>query len=163
MIADNSRIYRDAGIAQPFIDRVMATAPANMWFPTYDELMEAGVLTSDEEIVVGQKSSADPVATAIAQSADSSKSQLPLRIDPITELVAMSATGRTLTMSYRIGRTFGSSELHQIKAQMAGQLAAQTCTAPSIHRFIDAGATVVLAYRDSADKAMFSVPVSHCA
>mgnify|MGYP006384747907 CR=1 FL=1 len=62
-IADNSRLYREAGIKQQFIDRMMATAPSEIWYPDYDELIEAGVLTSDELIVVGQGPAVDSVAS----------------------------------------------------------------------------------------------------
>jgi hypothetical protein len=52
MIIDHQMVdyYRSAGVTQSFIDRVMATPSVSMWYPTRDELIEAGVLnqTSDD-------------------------------------------------------------------------------------------------------------------
>ena len=49
---------------------VMATPPAKVWYPNYDELMQAGVLTSDEEIVVGGKPAANLTYLRLTAAAD---------------------------------------------------------------------------------------------
>jgi hypothetical protein len=36
--------YRSAGLPTSFIDRVVAIKSENMWYPTRDELWEAGML-----------------------------------------------------------------------------------------------------------------------
>jgi hypothetical protein len=36
--------YRSHGVRQWFIDRIVATPPESMWYPTRDELEQAGVL-----------------------------------------------------------------------------------------------------------------------
>lgn len=38
---------RSAGISGEFIDRALATEPANMWYPTIEEMQNAGVITSE--------------------------------------------------------------------------------------------------------------------
>jgi hypothetical protein len=38
-------IYRSAGLPESFIGRVIDTPSESMWFPSYDELLQAGVLT----------------------------------------------------------------------------------------------------------------------
>lgn len=43
--AYQSRIYRQAGIPDWFIERVNAIPPEQMWFPTAEELLQAHVLT----------------------------------------------------------------------------------------------------------------------
>lgn len=41
-------IFRDKGVDEAFLMRIIETPYSEMWFPTRDELMEAGVLTSQE-------------------------------------------------------------------------------------------------------------------
>jgi hypothetical protein len=36
--------YRSLGLREWFIDRIIATPPESMWYPTEDELKQAGVL-----------------------------------------------------------------------------------------------------------------------
>lgn len=36
---------KEAGISKEFIDRVLATSPDDMWYPTYEEMRQAGVVT----------------------------------------------------------------------------------------------------------------------
>jgi hypothetical protein len=38
--------YRSAGLSDWFVDRVIATQPKDLWYPTRRELEDAGVLTS---------------------------------------------------------------------------------------------------------------------
>ena len=163
MIAGNSELYREAGIAQPFIDRVMATPPAKVWYPNYDELMQAGVLTSDEEIVVGGKPADDPVVRAVRREAEGSKSQLPLRIDEITQLVGVTAKGRTLALAYRVSGPNDIRNNAAVRARLTQAVIAQSCTAPQMRRFVDAGATLAMTYSDQAGTKLLGVEVSHCA
>lgn len=160
MIADNSRIYREAGIAQPFIDRVMATAPANMWFPDYEELMRSGVLTSDEEIIVGRKASVDQVAVAVAREAVATRAQLPMRIDDLTELVEIDAKGRLLTLGYRVAKPIAINQA--VKSAMTKAVTAEACASPVMRRYVDAGATIRMAYQDRNQKPIMSIDVATC-
>ena len=163
MIAGNSELYREAGIAQPFIDRVMATPPANVWYPNYDELMQAGVLTSDEEIVIGGKPADDPVVRAVQREAENSKSQLPLRIDEITQLVGVTAKGRTLALAYRVSGRNDIRNNPEVRARLTQAVIAQSCTAPQMRRFVDAGATLAMTYSDQSGTKLLGIEVSHCA
>lgn len=37
---------QSAGVGEPFINRVLATPPEQMWYPTYEEMRASGVITS---------------------------------------------------------------------------------------------------------------------
>ena len=162
MIAGNSEIYREAGIAQPFIDRVMSTPPANVWYPSYDQLMQSGVLTSDAEIVIGGKPADDPVVRAIQREADNSKSQLPLRIDDMTQLVGVTANGRTLGLAYRVSGPNDLRTSPAVRARLTRAVIAQSCSAPQMRRFVDAGATLALTYSDQSGAKLVGIDVDHC-
>jgi hypothetical protein len=43
--ADVRQFMKEAGISKEFIDRVLATSPDDMWYPTYEEMRQAGVVT----------------------------------------------------------------------------------------------------------------------
>ena len=43
-IQEMRQSYRILGVREWFIDRIVATPPESMWYPTKDELMRAGVL-----------------------------------------------------------------------------------------------------------------------
>ncbi len=161
-IADNSRLYREAGIKQPFIDRMMATAPSNMWYPTYDELIDAGVLTGDETPVAGRAPPIDSVAIALAREVEASLPRLPIRIDQLTQLTGVTADKRVLRMDYRIARLIGPDQARAIGRAMAGSLKLETCGVPTMRRYVDAGATLTMAYRDQRNRHLFEVAVSSC-
>ena len=163
MIAGNSELYREAGIAQPFIDRVMATPPARVWYPSYDELMQAGVLTSDEAIVVGGKPADDPVARAVSHQAELGQSQLPVRIDAVTELVGVTARGRTLALAYRVSGPNSGAMNATTKAKVTRSVRAESCGAPQMRRFIDAGATLAMTYSNASGAKLLEVQIDHCA
>jgi hypothetical protein len=39
------QFMKEAGISEEFIDRVLSTSPDDMWYPTYEEMRQAGVVT----------------------------------------------------------------------------------------------------------------------
>lgn len=41
------RFMEQAGIAKNFIDRTLSTSSDEMWYPTYDEMLQAGVVTGE--------------------------------------------------------------------------------------------------------------------
>jgi len=45
MIEDMRALYREGGIGDAFLERVLAVAPDDMWYPTHDELIAARVIT----------------------------------------------------------------------------------------------------------------------
>ena len=47
MIQDMVEYYRSVGLREWFIDRVVATPPDDMWYPTRRELEDAGVITNE--------------------------------------------------------------------------------------------------------------------
>jgi hypothetical protein len=42
--------YRSAGLREWFIDRVVATSPDHLWYPTRRELEDAGVVTPSNRL-----------------------------------------------------------------------------------------------------------------
>jgi hypothetical protein len=44
VLAQMAEYYRSHGVHESFIDHIVATPPASMWYPTEDELKEGGVL-----------------------------------------------------------------------------------------------------------------------
>jgi hypothetical protein len=50
LIQEMVEYYRSEGLREWFIDRVVATPPADMWYPTRRELVDAGVITLGETI-----------------------------------------------------------------------------------------------------------------
>jgi hypothetical protein len=57
-----------------------------------------------------QDAGADPIATELAQAAADATREAPKRIDPITTLESVTASGRELTYHYRISRRDASDE-----------------------------------------------------
>ncbi|WP_416908892.1 MAG: ATP-dependent Clp protease proteolytic subunit [Polymorphobacter sp.] len=45
MIEANRQLYRQAGVAEEFINKAMESAPDRMWYPSHGEMFEAGILT----------------------------------------------------------------------------------------------------------------------
>lgn len=41
------QFMEEAGIAKDFIDRAFSTGPDEMWYPTYEEMLQAGVVTGE--------------------------------------------------------------------------------------------------------------------
>ena len=41
------QFMKEAGISEDFINRVIATSPDEMWYPTYEEMLQAGVVTGE--------------------------------------------------------------------------------------------------------------------
>jgi hypothetical protein len=45
--AKDRNLFEQAGVAEWFLDRMFMTEPGDMWFPSSDEVRDAGVVTAE--------------------------------------------------------------------------------------------------------------------
>ena len=97
------------------------------------------------------------------KTTSTSKSQLPLKIDDVTQLVGVTAKGRTLALAYRVSGPNDIQASPAVRARLTQAVIAESCTAPQMRRFVDAGATLELTYSDKAGAKLIGIEIDHCA
>lgn len=160
MIAGNRDLYRTAGVDPAFIDRVMRTPPADMWYPAHSELVDAAVLNG-AEIVVGGRPSEAPLGRATARFAAAVAATLPVRIDSHTQAVALTADGPHLQMTYALSKPIAPEMIATARGALQVNVAKALCGEPQIAKLIGAGADFTVRYQH-AGATLFEFPVARC-
>lgn len=154
--------YRRAGVAADFIERAAQVPADDMWVPPHDDLLAANVLTSSELIVVGAETPAAeaPLESDLRRAAASANARLPVRLDPVTRLEAVEASGRVLTYRHRVETR--RMDVAVARSAMRHGVPLEACRDGGIAEAVSRGATVIFAYRDERGRALFEVPVTEC-
>jgi hypothetical protein len=154
--------YRRAGVAPHFIRRAVQTPAEDMWVPGHDDLIAANVLTSSELVVVGEEAPPPdaPLETELRHAAAVVNARLPIRLDPVTRLEAVEASGRVLTYRHRIEAR--RINLSSARGAMGRVVPLQACRDGAVADAVARGATIVYAFRDERGRELFDIPVSEC-
>lgn len=129
VIADRelAAVYARAGIAEAFIDRILATPNESIWFPTLAELQRANVITGLARL--GQfGAGADELA--LQAEVEAINRGLPRAADPVTTLDKVTLSGRDWVYHYtvRVGRADVSGESER---ELREGVLASTCASGS--------------------------------
>jgi len=159
LIQSNREDYRAAGIDATFIDRIMATPPAQMWYPTGQEMTDAGVLNA---IVVGgggdrETSRLNRVLNATVDSINAKRGTM---IDNITRLDGARLDGQAIVVDYAITKPLRVSGAQLAKGMTPG-LRKDMCGGPDA-ALINAGGKYSLNYRYADGRKIGSIVIDHC-
>lgn len=162
IVSENRKDYANAGIDPDFLDRALTTPPAEMWYPTHADMVNAGVLTG-EEITVGSsrgdKQRLSDLMTRLEREANAASGQM---IDEITRLDGAKLTGSTLVVRHSLTRPFSNDEAKQLQANLQASITEEICNSPR-KAMIDMGASFGFAYFDSRGSRVANVLVAKCA
>lgn len=162
-IAANSRQYVEAGIDSEFVSRMMQTPPSSMWYPTHQELIQAGVITGDE-IVVSPNSdpSKDWLGKQLAWEAARLNQSAPITLDKYTVLKSARAKGHALYFVDQLQTPVEVSEVKSAKASVTANLRRNVCGDDHARELIDAGATFIYHYDQSNGRPLYEINISSC-
>jgi hypothetical protein len=161
IIADNRQDYIKSGIEPQFLDRAMSTPPSQMWYPTHAEMVDAGVLSS-EEITVGSsrfdKQRLGELLSRMERETDAGGGQM---IDEITRLEGADLTASKLVVHHSLTRPFTKSEARQLQANLNANIAQEICNSPR-RNMIEMGASFGFDYVDARGTPVANVLISKC-
>jgi hypothetical protein len=162
-IAQQRLDYRRAGVTDvAFIDQAMSAAPDAMWYPSHDELVEAGVLTGEEVRVGGSRSDAlAMVRQELQAGAAQVNARGPTRLDEVTTLIGARAEAETLTYIHRIDADRSQVDIALLRREMAPDLRRRVCGS-DLAALVALGATFRYAYQDAKGRQLIDIPVENC-
>ena len=158
IIQSNREDYRASGISEAFIDRIMATPPEKMWYPTGAELTEAGVLNA---IVIGRRDSEQSRLNQVLKQAETNiNSRRGTMVDKVTLLEGARLAGRLIVVNYVITTPVRISP-SQVSARLAPAIRKEICEGPD-GPMINAGGQYRFDYRDKTGRLIGEVMIDHC-
>lgn len=160
-ITANAKDYVEAGIAPSFVEQINATPPESMWYPTHEELVAGGV-TDGTEIVVQAGGKRDRVAEKVLATAAELNRAGRTKIDDVTYRVGAVSLKRELTIKHLITAEVSASQARQIGRQLKPELIAAFCGDAPARALIADGAKIVLDYKNTAGRTLFTVPIAAC-
>ena len=90
------RHLSDAGVAEWFIQKAVRVSAKDMWYPTRDDLVRAGILEASQQEAPLNSPARGQLDEAVKWSGSELNKALPKMIDALTELNSTSAKGSTL-------------------------------------------------------------------
>jgi hypothetical protein len=166
-IDKTGRDYVAAGVHPQFVSRALATPAQGMWIPTPEQLVEGGVLTGSDIFVTdsdGSKRRETPaemrLRRGLSEAAARMNSGMPVRIDDLTTLERVSASGTTLIQHYRV-RTEGA-DVAGSRAALTRSFRQEICSDVRSALAVSQGGRFVLSYRDLKGRLLFEIAVSRC-
>lgn len=161
IIADNRKDYIDAGIAPDFLDRALSTPPTGMWYPTHADMVDAGVLTS-EEITVGSsefdRKRLGELLLRMERDANSAAGQM---VDELTRLEGADLSESRLIIHHSLTKPYSRQESRRLQANLRANIADEICNSPR-KSMIDMGASFGFDYVDPNGAPVANVLVDHC-
>jgi len=160
LIQSNREDYRAAGMSDQFIDRIMATSPQHIWYPSAEEMTEAGVLNA---VVVtrhrGQReeSRLDEVLKQTAASINSKRGAM---VDNITRLEGAQLAGRVIVVDYVVTKTLHLSA-SQFSNSFAAGLRKHMCAGADA-ALIGSGGEYRMNYRYENGRSVGTVLIDRC-
>ena len=152
-IAAQRQFYLNAGVRADFVERAMKAVPTDMWYPTEDELLSAGVLTGIN---------VDHVKADNAASAAELNKKAPIRIDDITEMSGAKADGMTLTYRYKVKAKAEQLDLQLLHKELLKANAKELCSRGDIRRMIAAGGVYRYEYGDEVGAPLTQFSINKC-
>lgn len=167
-LSDNLRgLYIKAGVDAGFLDKALSVAPQDMWFPTVDEMLTAGVITTSPIVVRGRsKMQTEMRNQQLQRYLDYSARQIDaagrVKLDEITTRTGARATPRVLTIRFVINGYKSQMDVGSVKRELGPVLKKQVCEDRKMSLAVDAGATFVFSYYDLDGAQAFTMPISEC-
>lgn len=141
--------FRKAGVNENFIRKAFSTRSDTLWYPTEEEMLDAGFLTTASLNVMLQEFSRE-----ISKS-------LPRRLDQITVLYGVEAHAATLLYRYRIDVVDGLTR-EEISSAMTPILGRQMCGNPEAFKLLSAGAAFAFEYTSDSGHKFAPIVVRSC-
>jgi len=160
-IASNRSDYVNAGVQPVFLDRVMSTPPTGMWYPTHAELVDAGVLTSEEVTVGSSRADHERLGQLLASMASEINASRGVMIDDITRIDGASNAGTELQVHYGLTRSFSPAQAKQLAANLRASIRKEICGSPR-KAMVAMGARFNFDYLDSANYQVADITIDKC-
>jgi ATP-dependent protease ClpP protease subunit len=160
IIQSNREDYRAAGITDQFIDRIMATTPEQMWYPTGEEMTNAGVLNA--VVVSGHRSDRElsRLNEVLGQAVKAINSSRGTMVDSITQLKGAQLNGQVIDVDYAITKPLQLSG-SRLASAMTPQLRKNMCSGPD-GALISSGGKYRFNYRYKDGRNIGTVVIDHC-
>jgi hypothetical protein len=160
MIQNNSQDYRAAGMSDAFVARIMATPPEKVWYPTYAEMTEAGVVNS---VSVSRKR--DPresarLELALDQATKNINARRGNMIDNVTQLKGALVRNGRIVVDLLVTKQLPITPV-QMANKMLPVLRDKLCSGPDAE-LIAAGGKYEFDYRYQSGREAGTVVVEHC-
>lgn len=160
MIDENRQDYREAGVNDAFIDRIMATPPEKMWYPTHEEMVEAGAINAIDVSNRPAAGQADRLSQLLRQGASNLNANKGKMLDDMTRLDSATVDGETLKIRYTITRPIAVSRAEFVR-RMTPMLRKQVCNVQDAD-LIKAGARYTMNYESRDGRMLGEVLVDRC-
>jgi ATP-dependent protease ClpP protease subunit len=160
LIQSNREDYRAAGMTDEFIDRVMATSPEHMWYPTGDEMTQAGVLNA---VVVSRHRSdreSSRLNEVLGQAVDNINSKRGTMVDNMTRLKGAQLSGQTIVVDYGVTKPLRLSGSQFVSA-IRPMLLKNICVGVD-HALIGSGGKYQFNYRYENGRNIGTAVIDHC-
>jgi hypothetical protein len=163
-VATMREAYLAAGVHPYFVERALITPAESMWFPSYEELESAGVLTGSDIIVRGGGPAPSVNPAGLQRELQAAAAQMnaagPIRLDDYTRFDRATASGLTLTRAYTVSTR--NVDVKAASAAMTKAMREDACNQPRVAAAIRGGARFVHAYRSSGGRHLFDVEIARC-
>lgn len=159
-IAANRADYLTAGIEPEFVEKAMSTPPAQMWYPTHLELVEAGALTAEEITVGSSQFDRERLHELLTTAVENTNRNRGAMLDDMTQLQGASLTGNELRVRHRLTRELKTNTA-QFKAGMREMLEDEICNSPR-RSLVEMGARFGYDYSDPSGRPLLSVTIEKC-
>lgn len=161
IIADNRKDYLDAGIRPDFLDRALSTPPAEMWYPTHADMVDAGVLTSEEITVGSSDFDRKRLGELLSRMESDAKSAAGQMVDELTRLDGAELSGSRLVIHHSLTKPYSTSEARRLQANLQANITDEICNSPR-KSMIDMGASFGFDYVDANGASVANVMVASC-
>jgi hypothetical protein len=161
IIADNRKEYVDAGIGPEFLDRALSTPPTEMWYPTHADMVDAGVLTSEEITVGSSKFDKRRLGELLSRMESDAKATSGEMVDELTRLDGAELSGSRLTIHHSLTRAYSKSEAKRLQANLQANITGELCDSPR-RSMIEMGASFGFDYADPNGTSVAKVLVDDC-
>lgn len=159
-VASNRKDYIAAGVEQGFVERVMATPPAEMWYPTHAELVAAGALTAEEITVGTSRFDRTRLHELLTEAVDFTNRGRGTMLDDMTRLEGASLSGSELRVRHRMTRELNADPT-RFKAAMRTILEDEICNSPR-RSMVEMGARFGYYYDGPSGRPLLSVTIEKC-
>jgi ATP-dependent protease ClpP protease subunit len=160
MIQSNREDYRAAGISNDFIDSIMATSPEKMWYPSGQEMTDAGVLNA--VVVSGRRSDRDlsRLNQVLHQAVSNINARRGAMIDDVTRLQGAQLNGQDIVVDYVVMKAVHVSPAQFSKA-MTPVVRSHLCAGTDA-ALISSGGKYRFNYRYEKGGSVGTVLIDHC-
>ena len=161
IIRTNRDDYIKAGVSPAFVDRIMETAPSDMWYPVHADMVDAGVLSAEEVVVGNDRARRERMEETLATMFAADRAAVGQLVDEVTRIDNVSRRGNELSVRYSVLRPLSRSELPAMKRALDRNLRAMLCDSPRA-RLIEMGASFRFHYVGTKGEEIADVTVRDC-